>query len=103
MSWVENTSDEVDYIIDICKLNGNERILDLVCGDYAEAHFPVKLWEAGEKSISLSEFDWDPKTRIMMFGNQDFAYGEAVSKPDIAEGAGKQYAFCLENGFDMYY
>lgn len=186
MSWVENTSNEVDYIIEMCKLNGTERILDLacgygrhslefarrgyevvgvditdiyiddarksaidmglanatfyckdirevnflnefdvvlnlgdgaigylendeenlkifdviskalknqghhvcdlVCGEYAETHFPAKLWDAGEKSISLSEFDWDPKTRIMMFGNQDFAYGEAISKPDIAEG-----------------
>ena len=186
MSWVENTIGEVDYIIEMCKLNGNERILDLacgygrhvlefakrgyevvgvditdiyiedakknaknmgltnaefyckdirevgfcnefdlvlnlgdgaigylendeenlkvfdvigralknqgqhvcdlVCGDYVETHFPVKLWEAGEKSISLSEFEWDPKTRIMIFGNRDFAYGETISKPDITEG-----------------
>ena len=186
MSWVENTSNEVDYLIDLCKLKGSERILDLacgygrhalefarrgyevvgvditeiyiedakkstkemgltnatflcsdirdvtfcdefdvvlnladgaigylenekenlkifdiicralkedgqhvcdlVCGDYAEAHFPVKLWDAGEHTVSLSEFDWNPDTRIMMFGNQDFAYGEAMSKPEISEG-----------------
>ena len=178
MSWVENTIGEVDYIIEMCKLNGNERILDLacgygrhvlefakrgyevvgvditdiyiedakknaknmgltnaefyckdirevgfcnefdlvlnlgdgaigylendeenlkvfdvigralknqgqhvcdlVCGDYVETHFPVKLWEAGEKSISLSEFEWDPKTRIMIFGNQDFIHFLAI-------------------------
>ena len=58
----------------------------LACGDYAEAHFPVKLWEAGEHAVSLSEFDWNPDTRIMMFGNQDFAYGETMSKPEITEG-----------------
>jgi len=32
MSWVENTSNEVDYLIDLCKLKGTERILDLACG-----------------------------------------------------------------------
>lgn len=87
MSWVENTSNEVDFIMDMCKLNGSERILDLadgaigyletdeenfkifdvvsralktgghhICdlvnGDYANAHFPVKLWDSGEKEIS---------------------------------------------------
>ena len=29
MSWVENTSYEVDYLIDLCQLKGTERILDL--------------------------------------------------------------------------
>ena len=32
MSWVENTSNEVDYLIELCGLRGNERILDLACG-----------------------------------------------------------------------
>ena len=32
MSWVENTSYEVDYLIDLCQLKGTERILDLACG-----------------------------------------------------------------------
>ena len=32
MSWVENTSNEVDYLIDLCELKGTERILDLACG-----------------------------------------------------------------------
>ena len=32
MSWVEKTSNEVDYLTDLCGLRGNERILDLACG-----------------------------------------------------------------------
>ena len=55
-------------------------------GDYADTHFPVKLWDAGERVISLSEFDWNPETRIMMFGNQDFVYGKTLTKPEITEG-----------------
>ena len=31
-SWVEDTNRQVDFLIEILKLNGNERILDLACG-----------------------------------------------------------------------
>lgn len=31
---------------------GGHHICDLVNGDYANAHFPVKLWDAGEEEIS---------------------------------------------------
>jgi SAM-dependent methyltransferase len=31
-TWVENTRNEVDFIIDIMELSGSERILDLACG-----------------------------------------------------------------------
>lgn len=66
--------------------NGGQHVCDLVCGDYALAHFPVKLWEAGEHSLSLSEFDWNPDTHIMMFGNRELAYGQPLTKPEITEG-----------------
>lgn len=65
---------------------GGQHVCDLVCGDYADAHFPVRLWEAGEHSVSLSEFDWNPETRIMLFGNQDVPYGSTMSRPEIPEG-----------------
>ena len=32
MSWVEDTKNEVDFLIDQLKLQGNEKILDLACG-----------------------------------------------------------------------
>jgi 2-polyprenyl-3-methyl-5-hydroxy-6-metoxy-1,4-benzoquinol methylase len=31
-TWVENTRNEVDFIIDIMELSGSERVLDLACG-----------------------------------------------------------------------
>lgn len=64
---------------------GGQHVCDLVCGDYADAHFPVRLWEAGEHAVSLSEFDWNPETRIMLFGNQDVPYGATMSRPEIPE------------------
>ena len=32
MSWTEKTKSQVNFIIDLLKLNGNEKILDLACG-----------------------------------------------------------------------
>ena len=32
MSWVENTKQQVDFLIDRLELKGTERILDLACG-----------------------------------------------------------------------
>lgn len=32
MSWVEHTKEEVDFIVDLLKLTGKERVLDLACG-----------------------------------------------------------------------
>jgi SAM-dependent methyltransferase len=31
-TWVENTRNEIDFIVDIMELSGSERILDLACG-----------------------------------------------------------------------
>lgn len=88
IGYLENDEENLRIfdVISRALKNGGQHVCDLVCGDYAEAHFPVKLWDAGEKSISLSEFDWNPDTRIMMFGNRDFAYGKVLTKPEIAEG-----------------
>ena len=32
MSWIEDIKNEVDFLIDQLKLQGNEKILDLACG-----------------------------------------------------------------------
>ena len=47
-TWVENTRNEVDFIVDIMELSGSERILDLACGfgrhsiDLTKRGFSVK-------------------------------------------------------------
>lgn len=88
IGYLENDDENLKIFDVVCRAlkNGGQHVCDLVCGDYADAHFPVKLWDAGEQAVSLSEFDWNPDTRIMMFGNQDFAYGETMKKPEISEG-----------------
>lgn len=65
---------------------GGHHVCDIVSGEYADAHFPARLWDAGVNTLSLSEFDWDKDKRIMLFGNCDIPYGEQMKHPEIPAG-----------------
>ena len=49
--------------------------MDIMNGAYAEGHFPCKLWDAGEKGLTLFVFEWDSRSKIMLYGQKDYAYG----------------------------
>ena len=88
IGYLENDEENLkifDIVSKALKIGGHH-ICDLVCGDYADAHFPVRLWDAGDKTISLSEFDWDKEKRIMLLGNCDIAYGDTMKYPEIPAG-----------------
>ena len=36
---------------------GGKHFMDIMNGSYAETHFPCKLWDAGEKGLTLSAFE----------------------------------------------
>ncbi len=65
---------------------GGKSFIDVQSGDYAHAHFPQQLWEAGTHGLTLSAFDWNPDTRISLYGQLDFAYGVPLAKPEILYG-----------------
>jgi SAM-dependent methyltransferase len=65
---------------------GGKHFMDICNAEYAEFHFPKTNWEAGEKSLALSQFEWDPKTRRMLYGGWDIPYGVPAEKPDITAG-----------------
>lgn len=65
---------------------GGRHLMDIMNADYAEHHFPCKLWDEGEKCLTLSKFEWNSETRIMMYGQLDFPYGQALTKPVIDKG-----------------
>ena len=48
--------------------------------------FPCRLWEAGEKCLTLSQFEWNNKTRILLYGQYDYPYGQPLAKPELTEG-----------------
>ena len=60
----------------------NKKIFAVV----AKARFPCKLWDAGEQCLTLSEFEWDRENKTLLYGQIDYTYGEALSKPEMKEG-----------------
>lgn len=65
---------------------GGGHFMDIMNADYAEHHFPCKLWDAGEKCLTLSQFEWDKITKIMLYGQRDYEYGSILSAPRIEQG-----------------
>ena len=65
---------------------GGKHLMDLMNGEYADTHFPCQLWDAGKKSLTLSKFEWDAKTRILLYGQQDFPYGSPLTHPVFEKG-----------------
>ena len=65
---------------------GGKHFMDIMNRNFAETHFPCKLWESGEKCLTLSEFEWESETKTLIYGQTDFEYGEILSKPNVTEG-----------------
>lgn len=65
---------------------GGKHFMDVCNADHAEYYFPRTNWEIGEKALSLAQFDWDMKTRRMLFGGFDIPYGIPAQKPQIPAG-----------------
>lgn len=65
---------------------GGKHFMDVCNAEHAEHYFPRTSWEIGEKALALAQFDWDNKTRRMLYGGYDIPYGIPVQKPDIPAG-----------------
>ena len=48
--------------------------------------FFCKLWDAGEKGLTLSAFEWEKERKTLIYGQVDYMYGEALYKPEMKEG-----------------
>ena len=60
--------------------------MDIMNASYAQTHFPCKLWGAGEKCLTLSNFEWDKNTKTLIYGQIDYPYKEPLFKPEMTEG-----------------
>lgn len=65
---------------------GGKHLMDIMSADYADTHFPCNLWDMGNSSITLSRFEWDKETQILLYGQNDFGYGDILTKPVFQEG-----------------
>jgi SAM-dependent methyltransferase len=60
--------------------------MDVGNAEHADHYFPKRHWEAGESALALAEFDWDRKTRVMLYGGHDIPYGVPAARPEILYG-----------------
>ena len=88
IGYLENDAENLKLfdVISAALKPGGRHVMDIINGDYADRHFPMRNWEVGEKALALSEFDWDKERRIMLFGGADIPYGVPAVMPVIGEG-----------------
>lgn len=88
VGYLENDSEnrKIFDVVSNALKPGGKHFMDIMNGSYADSHFPCKLWDAGEKCLTLSNFEWNTKTRTLIYGQLDYKYGEALPKPEMAEG-----------------
>lgn len=85
IGYLENDEENMKIfkVISRALKKGGRSFFDIMSGDYADAHFPQKLWDNGEKGVTLSKFDWDRQTRIMLYSQQDYIYGQRLEKKEL--------------------
>lgn len=88
IGYLENDEENLKIFKVVSKAlkHGGKHFMDIMNGSYAETHFPCKLWDEGEKYLTLSNFEWDSKTKTLLYGQLDYRYGEPLPKPEMTEG-----------------
>ncbi|MGN1026147.1 MAG: class I SAM-dependent methyltransferase [Faecousia sp.] len=88
IGYLENEEEnlKIFHCISGALKSGGKHFMDIMNGSYAETHFPCKLWDAGEKYLTLSTFEWNKVTKTLLYGQIDYPYGEPISKPEMTEG-----------------
>lgn len=80
---------------------GGKHFMDIMNGRYAQTHFPCKLWDAGDKKLTLSNFEWEPETKTLLYAQISYSYGEALTKPEMTE-ANPIRLYSIEEIRDIY-
>lgn len=88
VGYLENDEENMKIfnIVSRALKHGGKHFMDIMSADYADSHFPCKMWDEGEHGLTLSKFEWDRQTRIMLYGQLDFEYGKELQEPSIEYG-----------------
>ncbi len=88
IGYLENDDENLKIFQVISKAlkSGGKSFMDIMSAQYADNHFPVQMWDSGENGLTLSKFEWDKSTRIMMYGQLDYDYGKSIEKPVFESG-----------------
>ena len=71
-----------DVISNALKVGG-KHFMGVNNADYAERYFPTTECEIGEKMLTIWQYGWDEKTRLMKLNGSNIRYGEIAQKPNI--------------------
>ena len=85
IGYLENDEENLKIFAVVSKAlrSGGKHFRDIMNRSYAETHFPCKLWDAGEKCLTLSNFEWNSETKTLIYGQLDYHYGDALPKPEM--------------------
>ena len=88
VGYLENDSEnrKIFETISAALKPGGRHFMDIMNGDYARTHFPCKMWDSGEKGLTLSRFEWDDASKTLIYGQKDYRFGDILSKPEFLEG-----------------
>ncbi|MGN1340010.1 MAG: SAM-dependent methyltransferase [Oscillospiraceae bacterium] len=88
VGYLENDEENLRIFKVVAKAlkSGGRHFMDIMNGSYAVTHFPCQLWDAGEKCLTLSNFEWDGEKKTLIYGQTDYRYGEPLTKPEMLEG-----------------
>lgn len=88
VGYLENDEENLKIFKTVSRAlkSSGRHFMDIMNADYADSHFPCKLWDSGEKCLTLSNFEWNGETRILLYGQLDYPYGEPLTKPEMTEG-----------------
>ena len=88
IGYLENEEENLKIFDVIAKSlrQGGKHVMDIMSADYADTHFPCNLWDAGENGITLSKFEWNRESKIMLYCQNDFAFGEVLTIPTFEKG-----------------
>lgn len=88
VGYLENDEENLKIFKIVSKAlkQGGKHFMNIMNADYAKTHFPCKLWDNGQKNLTLSKFEWNNETKIMLYGQLDFTYGAPLSNPVIEYG-----------------
>lgn len=83
IGYLENDEENLKaFKVNANALKPKGKMLISICSqEHALMHLPKKTWEIGEKSISLAQFDYDEKSKRMLYGGFNVSLGEIAEAP----------------------
>jgi SAM-dependent methyltransferase len=98
IGYLENDKENLKIfdVVSRALIPGGKHFMGLCNAAYARRFFPNRSWQAGSRSLSLADFDWDKKTKRMVYTAHILRFGQVLEKPDPAKPATSYRLYTIE-------